>query len=318
MPFHLQKIKLRHCSDGEATFEAGWGHFRPGSRVSFEIADTKVELEVTISTLLEHKRALYQGRIVSGEKALRGHLNHSENRQRTRLRHRMRVLSDGISGFQTLTRDFTPEGAQVDAAEPIQVGSEISVVIDVDWAEIEPLKLKTRVIWCTPDVEGYRVGLEFVDVPQTEASILQAVYDELQIPERTSVAVAVSRHLSMPIEYDTNPPPRHHVIETVDAQLQAYHVDSDGLTITLLEHGTTRTLKFEDSLYLRDRGALGRGIKKLDERLTSKELIEARSHCPISLEHASVPLHHYRLLSEEGTTLLEWISTTVVASPSPA
>ena len=77
--------------------------------------------------------------------------------------------------FEVRTRDLSRSGLCFVAAEPICVGTPITVEAALKFsanAFSEALPLQARVMWCTPMHDGFQVGVAFGRLPQQTAEYL--------------------------------------------------------------------------------------------------------------------------------------------------
>lgn len=85
-----------------------------------------------------------------------------DRRRRPRFRTVCQVRSRHLPAYQALTWDLTPEGVRLQAREPLAVGAELTLDLDLDDDVVGLLRLPARVIWSGPRQEGGAwIGLQF-------------------------------------------------------------------------------------------------------------------------------------------------------------
>lgn len=97
-----------------------------------------------------------------------------DRRRRPRFRTVCGVRSRLLPGYQALTWDLTPEGVRLQAREPLAVGAELLLDLDLDDDVVGVLRLPARVIWSGPRQEGGAwIGLQFAGADEKLKRYLQ-------------------------------------------------------------------------------------------------------------------------------------------------
>lgn len=97
-----------------------------------------------------------------------------ERRARPRFRTTCQARSKHLPGFQALTYDLTPEGARLTGREPMEPGAELQVMLDLDDALVDEVRLPARVLWSkpVPGGPGAWIGLQFTGGDPRQAGAL--------------------------------------------------------------------------------------------------------------------------------------------------
>ena len=313
--FENRGIELVSMSNDTVTFRSAQ-KFHPGGRVSFELDGQTVKLLVE-EVSPDGDGNLFSGRAVVGKEILEGHFpqmhSHQQKRRAPRVLHRMKIVSEKLPSFQALSLDFSPLGLRIRLDGAIEENQTIPLLIDFDWPGQEALNTSARVVWCRRDQGQYLAGLEFVDVDELTAKLMEAFYQEMVSGEVGEVAKAVAhKHRLESATSEINETAEEEPARTrlnIRGHLESYSVSGDSVRLILMEEGGPIHVDFNELYFLRDhRGVAGLDVTHTWKLLSSRELYEANAHRPRRLLGPTPALSHIQFVNRIGLVVLEIVA----------
>jgi hypothetical protein len=96
------------------------------------------------------------------------------------------VRSRQLPGFKGMTVDFSRSGLQLEVDAEVPVGLKLTLTVDFDRFDLNPLDCAGEIVWCRPlSGRGYRAGLRFV---HPDAATRQRVHEVANFIEERSTA----------------------------------------------------------------------------------------------------------------------------------
>lgn len=185
-----------------------------GLQVPLEGAVTTLKLEVVLDSfrLLPDGSALVVGHVVAQPHELESLTELMASvpkpdlgrlaRRSERIPIGMRLLSQQLPGFRSVSVDLSLHGAQIQCDGPLEVNSYLNVTLELEMADMPQLTLQALVVWCRVEEDrrkAYRAGLEFTQQHPEVQSMWERAYYRLLKMQSQSVL-----HKSMSAEFHSN------------------------------------------------------------------------------------------------------------------
>lgn len=165
-------VDLVDLREGRLLFQSNRA-YPEGKEVKIRIAhppgtNKLVNLKVVVQSVrsLETGGLLYVSEIVGGEipeENISTNLKDASLRAAARHSMPLRVRSRQLPGFKGMTVDFSRSGLQLEVDAEVPVGLKLTLTVDFDRFDLNPLECAGEIVWCRPlPGRGYRAGLRFV------------------------------------------------------------------------------------------------------------------------------------------------------------
>lgn len=105
----------------------------------------------------------------------------AEMRNAPRLTRVFRVRSQALANFRATTRDVSETGLCVGCEGPLERGSEVELVLDLDTVNAPSLTCRAEVVWCRPDDRAWLVGFRFTNLSPHGVQVLRGFLEQVRM-----------------------------------------------------------------------------------------------------------------------------------------